>query len=117
MFLGPRFSGLRKPNPVFGTQTLFSRLQFALEFVEEAPIGILGDDLLRTRLDEARIVQTQGIKPDRVLGVLLPPFVVRQLGQRLTCVFVLVDETAIDNGLRDPRRLGSAEVGRLEDGA
>src|SRR6266446_2705582 len=32
-------------------------LQLAFELVQEAPIGAVGDDLLRARLDEARFVQ------------------------------------------------------------
>src|SRR6266478_6416619 len=65
-----------------------SRLHLAFELVQEAPIGALGDDLLRARLDEARFVQTQGIESDRVLGVVFPPFVVRQPAERLQRVIV-----------------------------
>ena len=50
-----------------------SRLQLALEFVEEAPIGVFGEDLVRVRFDQTRFVKAQGIKPDRVLGVVVPP--------------------------------------------
>ena len=62
-------------------------------------------------------MKAQGIKPDRVLGVVVPPFVVRQFAQGLQRVIVLPGEAPIDNVLRNPRRLGGAEVGGLEDGA
>src|SRR5437879_2703348 len=47
------------------------RLQLAFELVQEAPVRALGDYLLWARLDEARLVQPQGIVPDRVLGIVL----------------------------------------------
>src|SRR6516165_12243297 len=55
------------------------RLQLAFERVEEAPIRVLGDDLLRGQLDEARLAHPQRVKPDRVLGVVLPPYVVSNI--------------------------------------
>src|SRR6516162_4535169 len=48
-------------------------LQLAFELVQEPPIGALGDDLLRARLDDSRFVQAQGIEPDGILGVVFPP--------------------------------------------
>src|SRR6516225_3256568 len=45
------------------------RLQLAFELVQETPIGIFGDDLLRARLDHADFVQAKGVKADRVFGV------------------------------------------------
>src|SRR6516164_3912704 len=50
-----------------------SALQLALEFVEEPPIGRIGDDLVGGRLDHARFAQPQRIEPDRVLGIVVPP--------------------------------------------
>src|SRR5437660_4026031 len=82
-----------------------SSLHLAFELVEEAPIGSLGDDLLRARLDEARFVQTQGIESDRVLGVVFPPFVVRQPAERLQRVIVSFCKAAIDQQSRSTRRL------------
>ena len=52
------------------------RLQLAFQLVEETPIGILRDNLLRTRLDKAHVTQSQGIEPDRVFSVVFAPFVV-----------------------------------------
>src|SRR4029077_1844536 len=39
-----------------------SRLQLAFELVQETPIGAVGDDLVRARLDHAGLVQAQRIK-------------------------------------------------------
>src|ERR1700746_173865 len=43
-----------------------SRLQLAFELVQKAPIRAVGDDLVRARLDQARLVQPQRVKPHRV---------------------------------------------------
>src|SRR6516164_10332460 len=94
-----------------------SGLQLAFELVQELPIGAVGNDLLRVRFDEARFIQSQGVKADRVLGVVLAPFVVRQLTKHLKRVVVASGETAIDELSSDSRRLGDAEVRRLEYGA
>src|SRR6516164_3234956 len=59
------------------------RLQFAFELVQKAPIGAVGDDLLRARLDEVSFAHAQCVKTDRVLVVVLPPFVVRQFAEHL----------------------------------
>src|SRR5215471_5498971 len=48
-------------------------LQLALELIEEAPVSSLREDLGRTRLDDARLAETQGPEPHRVLGFVLPP--------------------------------------------
>jgi hypothetical protein len=53
-----------------------SRFQLAFDLVEKTPVGAVGDDFLRARLDQACFVHAQGIEPHRVLGVPLAPFVV-----------------------------------------
>src|ERR1700730_1181124 len=73
---------------VIGTSLLRSRLQLAFELVQKAPVGAVGDDLLRARFDEAGFVQAQGVETDRVLGVVLPPFVVRQPAESLQRIIV-----------------------------
>src|SRR5262249_927899 len=47
-------------------------LHLLLKLVEEAPVGALGDDLLRGTLDQANLVQAQGIKAHRVFWVIFP---------------------------------------------
>jgi hypothetical protein len=42
-------------------------------FVEEAPIGVLGDDLLWGGFDKAQFMQSQRIEPHRVFGVVIAP--------------------------------------------
>src|SRR5215472_2819019 len=69
-------------------KSVCSRLQFAFERVEEAPIRTFGDDLLRARLDEAGFPQPQRVEPEGILGVVFAPFVVRKLAQRLEDIFV-----------------------------
>src|SRR5690349_14973334 len=59
-----------------GDRPACSCLQLALQFVEKAPIGVLGDDILRNRFDPADFMQAQRIVTDRVLGIVFPPFVV-----------------------------------------
>src|SRR6516162_4864831 len=68
--------------------SVFSRLQLTFELVEEAPIGTLGNDLLRARFDHADFVQAQRVKADRVLGIVFAPFVVGNVAYRLLHIFV-----------------------------
>src|SRR6266849_321453 len=60
-----------------------SRLQLALELVQEAPIGAVGDDLLRARLDHAGFMQPQRVEAHGVLGVIFAPFVVAVFAESL----------------------------------
>src|SRR5947207_2760091 len=54
-------------------------LQLLLQLVEKAPVGPLGDNLLRARLDHPGLVQAQGVKAHRILGVILAPLAVGKL--------------------------------------
>src|SRR5271165_892322 len=94
-----------------------SRLQLAFELVQEPPIRPIGDDLLRAGLDHPGFVQAQRVEPESVLVIVLAPFVVRDLVERLQRVIIARGETAIDEPSCGPRRLGDAEVGGFEDGA
>src|SRR5262245_24948430 len=60
-----------------------SRLQLALELLEEAPVGALGDDLLGIGSDHARFAQLKRVEADRVLRIVVAPPVVRDLVHRL----------------------------------
>ncbi len=42
-----------------------SRLQLALELVEEAPVGAVGDELVRAGLDHADLVQAERVEAQR----------------------------------------------------
>jgi hypothetical protein len=55
--------------------TRCSRLQLAFKLVKEAPVGPIGDDLLRRRLDQADVAHAQCVETDRIFGVVLSPFV------------------------------------------
>src|SRR6266852_28006 len=50
--------------------------QLAFQLAQKAPVRAVGDDLLRARLYEAHIAHAQGIEPQRILGVVLSPFVI-----------------------------------------
>src|SRR5205823_3687109 len=88
-----------------GSPPLRSRLQLAFQLVEEAPVGAVGDDLLRARLDEAQFMQTERVKPQRILRVVFPPFIVGELAQRLESIVIPTGKAAIDEHSGDPRRL------------
>src|SRR5262249_7881785 len=92
-----------------------SRLQLAFELVEEAPIRAVGDDLLRTRLDEPQFVKTQRVIPERILGVVFAPFIVGNFTQRLQGIVIASGETTIDEQSRHTLRFGGAEVGGFEE--
>ena len=55
----------------------YSALQLALELVPVAPIRTVGENLVRTRLDHARLAQPQRVKTARILGIVVPPTYVR----------------------------------------
>src|SRR5882724_835262 len=93
-----------------------SRLQLAFELVEEAPIGAVGDDLLRARLDEPHFVQPKRIIPETILGIVFVPFIVGKPAQRLQRVVIASSKTTIDEAPRDTCRFGGAKVGGFEDG-
>src|SRR5262245_13783761 len=51
-------------------------LQLLLQLVEEAPVGAPGDELLGARLDHPGLMETQSVKPERIVGVPQSPLVV-----------------------------------------
>src|SRR5215831_11885307 len=69
------------------------RPQLAFQFVEEAPIGVLGDDLLRRRLDQADFMEAQRIEAERFLGIVFPPSIVGNIVERLQRAVVVRGET------------------------
>src|SRR6516162_8419678 len=94
-----------------------SCLQLALELVEKAPIGVFGDDLLRARFDETHLVQAQRVKPQRVLRIILAPFVVAVFAQRLQGIFITIGEASRDDAPGRALPIGRTEIGRLQHGA
>src|SRR5215467_4817485 len=90
-------------------------LQLLLELVEEAPVGTLGEDLLRRRLDEPHLTESERIEAHGIFGVVVPPPIVVNLFHRLQRVVVFSREAAIDDGPRGPLRIHGAEICRLQD--
>src|ERR1700735_384408 len=90
-------------------------LQLALQFVEETPIRVLGNELLRIELDQARFVQPQCVEAEAILRVVVPPNVVANLAQRLERIVVARRISPIDEQLRRALGLGYANIDRLED--
>ena len=56
-------------------------------------------------------MQLQSVKPDGVLGVVVPPFVVVDFADRLEGVVILARDAGIDKPPRDPRGVADTEVG------
>src|SRR5262245_44937247 len=54
-------------------------LQFALDLLDEAPVGALSDKLLRTRFNHPHLAKAQGVEAQGVLGVMLAPLAVGYL--------------------------------------
>ena len=67
----------------WGKKDVFLYLQLALQFVQKAPIGVFGDELLWVGLDQTGLVQPQCIEAERVLGIQVAPNVVTDFAQRL----------------------------------
>src|SRR5690349_12031561 len=96
-------------------QSAGSRLHLALEFVEKTPIRVLGDQRLRARPNQARLLQPKPIEAERVLGIVVTPYVVPDLAQRLQRIVVARRIPLLDEQLRCALGLGYAEIDRLED--
>src|SRR5262245_40673289 len=79
--LGTAADQQRLPARSLARRYARSRLQLSFELVEEAPIGVFRDDLLRRFFDCAVFAQAQRIKPDRVLGIVVTPAIVRKVLQ------------------------------------
>src|SRR5271157_414885 len=120
----PLTSPLRGPLPlpsggemagVRGTfsfiRTSLSRLQLALQLIEQAKIGAVGDDALRVVLDHTELMHAQCIKPDRVLGIVVAPKIVGDFGDGLQRVVVARGKAAIDEQPRGLFGRTGAEVG------
>src|SRR6516162_8257816 len=112
---------LRKPRRVWisaiARLPLGSRLELASELVQKAPVGAVGDDLLRGRFHKARLVEPKSIKPDRILGIVLRPFVVAVFPERLQRIVVSSSDAAIDESPSRGLGFTGAKISRLEDGA
>src|SRR5437868_11755474 len=94
-------AGISRPNSL--------SLQLALYFVEKAPIGAVGDDLIGRRLDHAGLVQPQRIKPHGVSAVIVAPFAVRDLAHRAQGVVVIVVGLAVEHAAGRPLRIAGAD--------
>src|SRR5438045_288122 len=92
-------------------------LQLLLQFVEEAPVGALGDKLLRARLDHPGLAQAERVEAHGVLGVVLPPLAVRQFAHRLSHVLFVRRESQVEVRLHRTVRISSANVAGFEDRA
>src|SRR4029077_11558912 len=76
-------------------------LQLALQFIKKAPVGVLGDDLLRRRFDGADFTQAKRVKTQRVLRIVFAPPIVRDIAEGLQSIVVPRREAAIDEPPRD----------------
>src|ERR1043166_8366520 len=103
--------------PAFSTGTSSSSpsLQLLLQLSEEAPIGALGDELLRACFDHPSLVKTEGIKAHRVLRVELPPLVIRQFLHGLQGVLVVLCVTIIYQEPSRALRVRHADVSGFEN--
>src|SRR5919106_5673271 len=92
-------------------------LQLLLQLIEEAPVRALRNDLLGACLDHARLMQAQGVEPQRVLGVILAPRAVWQLLQRLHRVVIVLGNTFVNKHPGHALRLLCAQRVRFQNGA
>src|SRR5262249_884544 len=71
-----------------GTSVVSSSFELLFQLVEDSPVGALGEDLLRARLDHAGLVKPERVEPERVRRVDLAPSRPRDLLQRLQDVIL-----------------------------
>src|SRR5215510_2017739 len=91
-------------------------LQLLLELIEKTPVGAVGDDLLRARLDHPGLVQTQSIESNGIRRLVIAPLSIGHLCHRLHGIVVALDVSLVDEELRGLVRLQRAELGRFQDG-
>jgi hypothetical protein len=72
---------------------------------------------LASRLRRKSVAQAQSIEPDRVLGIVFAPFIVRELVQGLQGILIVGSEAMLDEPLRNAGRVGDAEIGGFQNGA
>src|SRR5712692_6317014 len=82
------------------------------QLVQEAPVGALGDDLLRARLDHPAFAHPQRVEAHRVLGIVLAPLAERDLLEHLQGVVVAGRLAFIHHELCDSFWLKGTHVGR-----
>src|SRR5262249_31077647 len=101
----------------WGKKDVFLYLQLALQFVQKAPIGVFGDELLWVGLDQTGLVQPQCIEAERVLGIQVAPTVVTDFAQRLQRIVVTRRDSSVDHQLCGTPRIGCTQVSGLQYGA
>ncbi len=92
--------------------TLF--LQLLLQFLEEAPVGALGNKLLGAALDHPSLMEAEGVEAHRIFGIILTPPPVGQLLHHLKSRVVLLCEVLIDECLRGLLWLECAQIGAFD---
>src|SRR5262245_41155795 len=97
----------RQPTPAK------SALQFALELVEETPVGALRNDSVRIRFDHSGLAQAQRIKAHGILGIVVPPLRVADLFHCLEGVVVPI--TAVRHDASGALGLSRAKVRCLQE--
>jgi hypothetical protein len=115
--LSPRIARCGQSAPSCKRLRSTSRLHLALQFVQKAPIGGFGDDLLRARFDQPDLMQPQRVKSKAILSVIFAPFVVAVFAESLQRVFVLISEAITDNAPGCAFPIGGAQIGGFQDGA
>src|SRR5437763_3774862 len=65
-----------------------SCLQLAFKLIQKAPVRSFGNDLAGCGLDHASFAQPQRVETQSILGIVLAPFVVWDLVERLQCVVI-----------------------------
>src|SRR5262249_51209120 len=77
-------------------------LQLLLELIEKVPVGALGDDLLRARLDHAGLVEAERVEANRVFRAVLPP---SRIGDVLESLERVVVASSVASVHEEPRNL------------
>src|SRR6516164_11792669 len=86
-------------------------LLLAFELVQEAPIGAVGNDPLRSGLDQTGFAQAKRVPPNRVLGIELSPLVI-VVRQCLSDIVGSRNATAVGEASRDARGVRVAYIRR-----
>lgn len=80
-----------------------------------APVSVFGDEFVRVRPDNTRVVHPQRVEANAVLGILLPPTILGDHAHRLQRVLMALSVISFDQKSRHSRGFGQAPIGRLEN--
>src|SRR5262245_37739609 len=87
-------------------------LQLLRQFVEETPVGALGQELVRGILEHPDLVEAQGVEAQGVLRAIFTPSTVGELLYDLKGMVIAFGKALVDHELRGLLGLAGTDIRR-----